>query len=77
MVKSVYIYEFFSVSDEEVAEDSSFVEVTETYHILYTMDGGGVHRLNVGGLLRRDPVLLQTDKTCSLKSLHHHFVDFW
>lgn len=61
--KSIYIYELFSVSDEEVAEDSCFIEVTKAYHVLHTVDGGGVHRLNVGGVLRRDPVLLQRDKT--------------
>lgn len=70
--KSIYIYEFFSVSDEEVPEDSSFVEVTKTYHVLHTVDGGGVHWLDVGGILRRDPVLLQRDKTCPLNS-HHNY----
>lgn len=55
----IYIYEFVSVSDEQVAEDSRFVEVAETDHVLHAVDGGGVHRLNVGGVLRGDPVLLQ------------------
>lgn len=74
--KSIYIYELFSVSDEEVAEDSSFVEVTKAYHVLHTVDGGGVHWFNVSGVLWRDPVLLQRVKTWSLNSLYNHFVMF-
>lgn len=70
---NIYVYEFLSVSDEQVTEDSGFIQVTQTYHVLHAMDGGGVHRLNVGGVLRGDPVLLRTDGTNARQT---HFLQF-
>lgn len=58
-----HIYEFLSVSDEQVAEDASFIEVSQADHVLHTMDGGGMHWLNVGGILGGDPVLLEGERT--------------
>lgn len=58
-----HIYEFFSVSDEEVAEDAGLVEISQADHVLHTVDGGGMHWLNVGGILGGDPVLLEGEGT--------------
>lgn len=55
---NTHINDFLSVSDEQVPEDSSFVEVSQADHVLHTVDGGGMHRLDVGGVLGGDPVLL-------------------
>ena len=57
-MKNTHIYEFFSVSDEQVAKDAGFVEVPQADHVLHAVDGGGMHWLNVGGILGGDPVLL-------------------
>ena len=54
-----HIYSFLSVSDQQVSEDTGFVEVSEADHVLHPGDGGGVHRLDVGGILGGDPVLLE------------------
>lgn len=56
---NTHIYKFFSVSDEQVAQDASFVEVPQADHVLHTVDGGGMHWLDVGGILGGYPVLLQ------------------
>lgn len=55
---NTHVYEFFSVSDEQVAEDAGFVEVSQPDHVLHAVDGGGMHRLDVGGVLWGDPVFL-------------------
>lgn len=67
---NIYIYEFFSVSDEQVAEDSGFIQVTEAYHVLHSVDGGGVHWLDVGGVLGGDPVLLRRNGAPSSNTPH-------
>lgn len=46
------------VADEQVAEDAGFVQVAQTDHVLHPVHGGRVHGLDVGGILRRDPVFL-------------------
>lgn len=46
------------VADEQVAEDAGFVEVAQTDHVLHPVDGGRVHGLDVGGILRGYPVFL-------------------
>lgn len=56
-----HINEFLSVSDEQVAEDAGFIEVSQPDHVLHTVDGGGMHWLNVGGILGGDPVLLEEE----------------
>lgn len=48
----------FGVADEQVAEDASFVEVAQTNHVLHPVDGGRVHRFDVGGILGGNPVFL-------------------
>ncbi len=48
----------FSVADEKVPEDPRLVQVAQANHVLHPVDGGGVHRLDVGGILGRDPVFL-------------------
>ena len=57
------------VADEQVPQDASLVEVSQADHILHTVDGGGVHGLNVGGILGRDPVLLMGEQ---LQYSHSH-----
>ena len=51
-----HIDEVVIVSDEEVAEDASLVEVPEADHVLHPLDGGGVHGLDPP--LRGQPLLL-------------------
>lgn len=48
----------FIVADEKVAEDAGFVEVAQADHVRHPVDGGRVHGLDVGGILRRNPVFL-------------------
>ena len=48
----------FIVADEQVAEDAGFVKVAQTDHVLHSVDGGWVHGLDVGGILRGNPVFL-------------------
>lgn len=73
LFENIYIYEFFSVSDEQVPEDSGFIQVTEAYHVLHAVDGGGVHWLNVGGVLGGDPVLLWRNGARSSNTPHTLF----
>lgn len=46
------------VADEQVAEDAGLVEVAQPDHVLHPVDGGRVHGLDVGGILRINPVFL-------------------
>ena len=55
---NTHIDEFLSVSDQQVAQDAGLVEVSEADHVLHTVDGGRVHRLDVCCILGGDPVLL-------------------
>lgn len=55
---STDIDDAFVVADEQVAEDAGFVEVAQADHVLHSVDGGRVHGLDVGGILRRNPVFL-------------------
>lgn len=54
-----YINEVLSVADEQVAENPSLIQVPQANHVLHAMDRGGVHWLNVGGILGGDPVFLK------------------
>lgn len=54
-----HVDELLAVSDEQVAQDSGLVEVSQADHVLHPMDGGGMHGLDVGGVLGRDPMLLE------------------
>ena len=54
-----HIYELLPVSDEQVAQDAGLVQVAQSDHVLHPVDGGGVHGLDVGGILGGDPVLLE------------------
>lgn len=47
------------VADQQVAEDAGFVEVPQADHVLHPVDGGGVHGLDVGGVLGGYRVLLR------------------
>jgi len=49
----------FSVANEKVPEDPSLIQIPQSNHVLHPVDGGGVHRLDVGGILGRDPVFLK------------------
>lgn len=51
------------VADEQVAEDAGLVEVAQADHVLHPVDGGRVHGLDVGGILRRNPVFLCEEGT--------------
>lgn len=51
----------FVVADEQVAENAGFVEVAQTDHVLDTVDGRRVHRLDVGGILGENPVFLHRE----------------
>ncbi len=53
-----HVDDLFIVADEQVAEDAGFVKVAQTDHILHAVDGGRVHGLDVGGILRGNPVFL-------------------
>lgn len=59
---NTHIYELFCVSDEQVTQNASFVEVPQADHVLHPVDGGGMHWLNVGGILGGDPMLLQGEE---------------
>lgn len=58
VVKDTNIDDTFIVANEQVAEDAGFIEVTQTNHVLHPVDGGWVHGLDVGGILRGNPVFL-------------------
>lgn len=62
MKECAYVNEVFSVADEQVAEDPSLIQVPQTNHVLHAMDRGGVHWLDVGGILRGDPVFLKAKR---------------
>ncbi len=57
-----YIYDPVIVTDQEISEDTSFIQVPETDHVLHPMNGGWVHRFDVCSILKRDPVLLHKGK---------------
>jgi len=57
-----YIYDPVVVTDQEISEDTSFIQVPETDHVLYSMNGGWVHGLDVCSILKRDPMLLYEGK---------------
>ena len=59
MVTTTNVDDVLLVADEQVPEDAGFVEVSKPDHVLHPMDGGGVHGLDVGGILGGDPVLLE------------------
>lgn len=58
-----YIYNPVVVTDQEISEDTSFIQVPEMDHVLHPMNGGWVHRFDVCSILKRDPVLLHKRKT--------------
>ena len=43
---SVCVDEVFIISDEQISENSSFVKISQTDHVLHTLDWGWVHRLD-------------------------------
>lgn len=53
-----HVDDSFIVADEQVAEDAGFVKVAQTDHVLHAVDGGRVHGLDVGGILRGNRVFL-------------------
>lgn len=53
-----YIDVTFFVSDQEVPEEPGFIEITEPYHVIHTLDGGGVHGLDGALCLLVDLVFL-------------------
>lgn len=59
MDSRTYIDEMFSVADEKVPEDPRLIQIPQSNHVLHPVDGGGVHRLDVRGILGRDPVFLK------------------
>lgn len=54
-----HIDEVVPVADEQVAQDTSLIQVPQADHVLHTVDRRGVHGLDVRGLLRGDPVFLR------------------
>lgn len=50
------------VADQQVPEDARLVQVPQADHVLHPVDGGGVHGLDVAGILRGNPVLLEEDE---------------
>lgn len=66
---NTHIYSFLSVSDQQVAQDAGFIEISQADHVLDAVDGGGMHRLDVGGILGGDPVLLDQDE--DMKHIGH------
>ena len=54
-----HVDEMVSVSNEQVAQDASFIEVPQADHVLHAVDRCGVHGLDVPGVLRGDPVFLR------------------
>ena len=52
----VGVDEVFVVSDEQVSQDSGLVEVSEADHVLDSLNGGRMHRLDPA--LRCQPLLL-------------------
>lgn len=54
---STYVDEILVVADEQVAQDTGLVQVSEGDHVLYTLHRGGVHRLDAA--LRCQPYFLQ------------------
>lgn len=72
-----YVDDTLVVADEQVAEDSGFVQVTQTDHVLHPVDGGRVHWLDVCGVLRRDPVLLcKLEKEEAVEGMKNIFLLF-
>lgn len=57
--ETTYVNQFFSVSNKQVAEYAGFIQVSQTDHVLHSVDRGGMHRFDVGGILGGDPVLLK------------------
>lgn len=51
-----------TVADQQVPEDARLVQVPQADHVLHPVDGGGVHGLDVAGILRGNPVLLEEDE---------------
>lgn len=54
-----HIDEVVSVANEQVAQNACLIEIPQADHVLHTMYRGGVHRLDVRGILRGNPVFLQ------------------
>lgn len=53
-----HIDEVLPVANQQVPENPSLVQVPQADHVLHSMDGGGVHRFDVAGILWGNPVLL-------------------
>lgn len=58
-----HIDEVLPVADEQVAQNARLVEIPQADHVLHSMHRGGVHRLNVRGILRGNPMLLQATES--------------
>ena len=59
MVKKIaHVDDMLLVADEQVPENAGLVQVSQPDHVLHPVDGGGVHGLEGGGILWRDPVFL-------------------
>ena len=54
--KNTHVDEVVIVANEKVSQDSSFMKISETDHILHPLDRGGVHGLDPP--LRGEPGLL-------------------
>ena len=71
VVRGTNVDDALVVADEQVAEDAGFVQVAQADHVLHPVDGGRVHGLDVGGILRGDPVFLRErgrerrERTCA------------
>ena len=63
-----HVDEMVSVSNEQVAQDASFIEVPQADHVLHAVDRRGVHGLDVRGVLRGDPVFLQRCTVANVSS---------
>lgn len=64
---STHVDDTFTVADQQVAEDAGFIQVSQTNHVLHPVDGGGVHGLDVGGILRGNPVFLRERESSQSK----------
>lgn len=58
-----HIDEVLPVADEQVAQNARFVEIPQADHVLHSMHRGGVHWLDVRGILRGNPMLLQATES--------------
>lgn len=54
-----HIDQVLPVANEQVAQNARLVEIPQADHVLHSVHRGGVHRLDVRGILRGNPMLLQ------------------